>query len=99
MIPEEERAIRAKVRAHLVGQGVPRDVVDEIVDLSFHAAQAAADAIWDVVGRASSEGIKVTAIGVAVGVAQWRLEAIENGIKSYGSAMGHPVQSFTIGGE
>lgn len=66
MVPD---GLRAGLRSTLVREGIPGHAVDEIVDLATLAISDAFDAINRVVGRSSSEELRLTAFSVTIGTA------------------------------
>lgn len=94
-----EALARAQTRAALLNNGVPAAHVDEIVDLGFHAAITATNAILPVIDRAGDQRIWVAALGVALSVTPVLLEAIMDVMKEAAAENGVPVTVVEVGGQ
>lgn len=97
MIPGEATA-RRQTREQLLGTGIPGAYVDQVVDLGFHAAELACEKLQDVVFTADDDRVSLTALGVAISVAQMRLDALQQAMLTVAQTTGKPVRRFTVGG-
>ena len=97
MIPGEAR-VRDETRQKLADTGIPAAYIDQVVDLGFEAAELACEKLQDVVFAADDERVSITALGVAISVAQMRLEALQQAMLTVAAAKGKPVRQFRVGG-
>lgn len=97
MVPGEAR-VRKETRDTLVQGGIPAAHADQVVDLGFSAAEAALEKLQDVVFAHEDERVSITALGVAISIAEMRLEALQSAMVTAGAIGGRPVKMFTVGG-
>jgi hypothetical protein len=93
-----ERLARDETRQALLDSGIPVAHVDQVVDLGFHAAAEAIEKLNAIVFSAADERVSITALGIAIGIAQTRLEALQTAMIKIGTDAGRPVKRFTVGG-
>lgn len=89
---------RRQVRTKLLEKGIPAVYVDQIADLGFHAADRAAATLQDIVFTAGDERISITALGVAISIAQVRLQTLQEAMIAAAEDSGLPVKQFSVGG-
>ena len=79
---------RRMIRKQLIAAGAPPASVDVMVDLGFHAAQRACEALLATVMAAPGKAEVVQASMIAVGVLRARLEAMEADVRNAMDAAG-----------
>jgi hypothetical protein len=87
---------RAAVRQSLIGSGIPPQFVDEIVDLAFRAAEEATEAILRVIARSGDKRAQMAAYGVAFGVTQARIAAMQETLTRVGGELGLLAKTVTV---
>jgi len=63
LVPE---SVRAKLRLRLSEAGAKAETIDEIVDLACHAAESAAEKLYEVTFRGRDDGVTLTALQLAI---------------------------------
>lgn len=97
--PAIERELRAQIRRDLVDH-VPPELVDEVIDLCFHAANTASAQVDQVLSRGSHPGIYITGLGIAISLVKGRCDQMIAALRDYASAEGLPTKEcrMTAGG-
>jgi hypothetical protein len=90
--------MRQVVRAELVASGIPATHVDQVVDLGFHAAEQACAKLHEIVFSAGDERVSITAIGVAISIAQVRLQNLQEAMIAAAEEVDKPVRHLTVKG-
>jgi hypothetical protein len=90
--------MRQEVRAELVASGIPSTHVDRVVDLGFDAAEQACAKLHEIVFSGGDERVSITAIGVAISIAQVRLENLQHAMIAAAEELGKPVRHLTVKG-
>jgi len=85
-------ALRAALRRTLLDNGVPPAHVDEVVDLSLHAADRAAATLLDVISRAGDARVATCALGVASSVLRGKLDTLDTAQQQFAREQGVPVR-------
>lgn len=92
---ETERQLRAQVRFQ-VATFAPPDVLDEIVDLCFHAAEQAVEKVRQVARSASSEEVCVTVLTPAYSILAYLTAEKLALLKAAAEVAGMPVLERTV---
>lgn len=96
MPTDNETHLRSSTRAQLIANGVPSQYVDQVVDLGFHAAERAIDTLNNIVWTAGDQRVGITALGVAIGIAQNRLTQMLEAMVEVGTAAGLPTKEIVV---
>jgi hypothetical protein len=96
MVSHSQARLRTPVRAQLIETGVPSEHVDQIVDLGFHAAERALDTLDNIVWSSGDKRISLTALGVAISLAQNRLNELQQAMLQAGAKAGMRASSVMV---
>lgn len=89
--PAIEAQLRRQIRTDLSGN-VPDHLMDELVDLVFHASNTAINQIDTVLKRGSHPGIYLTGIGIAVSLLRGRCDQMIDALREYAAANNLPTK-------
>lgn len=92
------RAALMQMRAERYS-AMPENAVDEIVDLACHAAESGRHAMLQVIDRASSFQVAVTAIGPAASLLAHDLKLLAEGLERAAAVTGLHHEVRNIGGQ
>lgn len=91
--------MRAAIRAQMLGNGIPDEHIDEIVDLGIHAATMANKAIADVVRRGSNPSIQLAVLGLGLSLSVAKAQETMNAMKYVAPSIGAIIKTvkFEVG--
>jgi hypothetical protein len=71
----EANKLRGIIRAEMLGKGMPATLVDETLDLAWHARACAMQTLCDVCDRGSRQLVQENALSVALTITAMRVQA------------------------
>lgn len=88
--------MRISLRSQMITSGIPETMVDEIVDLAFHASEEAIDTIWRITGQGSNDGICTCAVGPAMSLLAATAGEQLTRIQDYAAKRGMKSATITV---
>jgi hypothetical protein len=92
----QELQMRAAIRQQVMACGVPADKASEIVDLAFHGASKAYDALTAATIVSSDQRVNLNALLIATGLIEERMQSARKLVESMAPALGLTLQSSKV---
>lgn len=92
----QERQMRAAIRQQAMAVGVPADKASEIVDLAFHGARKAFDALIAATTVSSDQRVNLNALLIATSLVDERMKGARELAEAMAPAMGLNLMSSNV---
>lgn len=92
----QERQMRAAIRQKVMAVGVPADKASEIVDLAFHGAQKAMDAMVAATNVSSDHRVNLNALLIATSLVDEKMKGARELVQAMAPAMGLNLMSSNV---